>query len=100
MKERNVIKVQYPLGYSCRGFRIMIGTPAEIVDRMFKDRSPFLKVKTKNEYMKRIVRRVEMVGIDEVGNYLTGRTLEDRCQTFFKIMLKSGYIKELPLKRR
>ncbi|MBI3046140.1 MAG: hypothetical protein HYY86_01160 [Candidatus Harrisonbacteria bacterium] len=95
-QKEKVMKIRYHSGYSCRMNGLAVGTPTEIVDHMFKDRSPFLKVRTKADYMSYLAKAVRSAEFGK--DYLRGKTHEARCRSFLNIMLKSGHIKELSLK--
>ncbi len=97
MKKRHEVRIQYRVGYSCNCYSTVTGTPVKVTKAMYKDRSPFLEVKSFEDYMKKLTKRIRTVdGVREA--VLRGKTKEQRCASFLKIMLKCGFVKELPLK--
>ncbi len=96
--KQEVMRVQHSLGYSCRAKCIVVGTPKEIVKNMFTNRSPFLEVNSLKKYMETLVKRIRAFDMLK-GAVLRGKSHEARCQSFLKIMLKSGQAKELPFQK-
>ena len=97
-QKEEIMKIRYHSGYSCRMNGVAVGTPKEIVNQLFRDRSPFIEVSTKNEYMEKLITRIRT--FHGIKLSLKGKTDEARCRSFLNIMLKSGSIKKLSLKSR
>ena len=96
-REKEILKVRYHSGYSCKMNGSAAGTPIQIVRQLFQNRSPFLKVRTQKEYMEFLVKRLRT--FHETKNSLRGKTTEAKCRSFLKIMLKTGHIKSISRNR-
>lgn len=97
-KNEPVMRIQHPVGYSCRAKGIVVGNPKEIVKVMYENRSPFLEVNSLKKYIEKLTKRVRDFGLMK-GAVLRGKTHEKRCLSFLKIMLGAGQIKELPMRK-
>ena len=92
-KTRTVLTVKYPVGYSCRAFGVVTGTPTEVVKVMYENRSPFMKAKSLKSYVLEMVRDSNALGIRGMPR---SKNPEQYALTFLRIMDKAGAVKILP----